>query len=104
MKTTVRPNLIIFHDPQDWEGIRQQLVRDHGAATLMISWRLRRELGFTVRQHRGLVSWRDKYDVSEPWHLTYEDVRHRMTYEDQIHLDFYSESAQTWFVLRYLNP
>jgi hypothetical protein len=26
-----------------------------------------------------------------------------MYYEDQVHLDFYNESAQSWFMLRYLN-
>lgn len=102
MKVSVRPNLVIFHDPQDWETIRQLLVRDHGAATLMISWRLRRELGFTVRQHRSLVTLAEKHGIDSSLLSIYND-RHRMTREDQIHLDFYSESAQTWFVLKYLN-
>jgi hypothetical protein len=26
-----------------------------------------------------------------------------MYYEDQVHLDFYSDSAQSWFQLKYLN-
>jgi hypothetical protein len=26
-----------------------------------------------------------------------------MHYEDQVHLDFYNESTQSWFQLKYLN-
>jgi hypothetical protein len=54
---------------------------------------MRKDLGFTVRHHRGLVPnlpgqiWRSGSN---------------MHYEDQIHLDFFTDAAQSWFQLRYL--
>jgi hypothetical protein len=32
----------------------------------------------------------------------YEDGPSMMHYEDQVHVDFYNEAAQSWFQLRYL--
>ena len=63
--------------------------KDFGEHIFAISWRLRRELGFTVRHHKALVPW-------------YEDST-RFSYADQIHLDFYEESNLSWFVLKYIN-
>jgi hypothetical protein len=54
--------------------------------------RLRRELGFTYRYHRGLVPNEHARKDGPTMH-----------YEDQVHLDFYNESTQSWFILRYLN-
>ena len=98
MKVTIKFGLIIFHQPYEWSMIQQQLIDDHGPK-ITISYVCRRELGFTVRRHKGLEPHDDatwEAMKSEGWH-------HRYHYQDQIHLDFYSESAQTWFVLKYLN-
>jgi len=98
MKVTVKRNLIIFHNPYEWSMIQQQLIDDYGPR-MAISFVCRRELGFTVRRHKGLVPHdNDTWEVmkSEGWN-------HRYRYEDQIHLDFYSEAAQTWFVLKYID-
>ena len=56
---------------------------------MAVRTRMRRELGFTYRWHN---QW-----TTEPGndHLRYP--------QEQIHLDFYNESAQSWFQLRYLN-
>jgi hypothetical protein len=88
-KITVKKNLIIFHKHEEWEKIYQQILQDFGNK-MTISFVLKRELGFTVRQHKGLMPANSKLDPS----LKY--------YEYQVHLDFYSESAQTWFQLKYL--
>jgi hypothetical protein len=98
MKTTIKKNLIIFHRPDQWSDLQAQLVADFGPK-IAISFVCRRELGFTVRRHKGLVPH------PEPeWELMKaEGWKHRYHYEDQVHLDFYSEAAQTWFVLKYLN-
>lgn len=88
-KITVKKNLIIFHKPEEWDDLFQVILRDFGTK-MAISFVLRRELGFTVRQHTGLMSANSKLDPS----LKY--------YEYQVHLDFYSEAAQTWFQLKYL--
>lgn len=90
-RVTVKKNLIVFHNPGDWSDIYALILRDYGMG-MAVRPKLRRELGFTYRHHRGL-----------------EPLKHprkggpTMYYEDQICLDFYSESAQSWFQLKYLN-
>jgi hypothetical protein len=98
MKITVKHNLIIFHTLSEWDRIQDRLSKDYGAK-IMISYVCKRELGFTVRRHKGLVPHsKENWEImkSEGWDNRYH-------YEDQIHLDFYSQSAQTWFVLKYLD-
>lgn len=86
-RVTVKRNLIIFHRPGEWSDIYAKILRDYGMG-MAVRTRLRRELGFTYRHHRGL-------EPNKPGP--------GMHYEDQVHLDFYSESAQSWFQLKYLN-
>ena len=38
----------------EWIPIQQRLLQEHGVATMGISWRCRRELGFTVRHHEEM--------------------------------------------------
>lgn len=92
MKVTVKKNLIIFHNPNDWQEISAQLVKEFGPS-ILISWKLKRELGFQVRHHKGLVQRTDQY---------VEDYQGQYFYQDQVHLDFFTEAAQSWFQLRYL--
>lgn len=98
MKVTVKQGLVIFHRPDQWSHIQAQLVQDFGPR-IAISFVCRRELGFTVRRHKGLVP----HPEAEWEIMKAEGWNHRYHYEDQVHLDFYSESSQTWFVLKYLN-
>jgi len=86
----VKKNLIIFRNADDWSAIFQQILRDYGSR-MAISFVMRRELGFTVRYHQEWI----EFDRSED--------RIRRYCEEQIHLDFFSESAQSWFQLKYLN-
>ena len=98
MKVSIKPGLVIFHDPQDWNTIRSQLGQDHGDR-ILISYVCRRELGFTVRRHKGLEPHdKDTWDV-----MKNQGWEHRYHYQEQIHLDFYDQAQQTWFVLKYLN-
>ena len=92
-KVTIKSKLIVFHKPGEWEPIWARILEEHGAR-MAIRWVMQRDLGFTVRHHRGLVP-------------NLPALRHHaggsnMHYEDQIHLDFFTESAQSWFQLRYL--
>ncbi len=91
MKVTVKKNLIIFHNPGDWSDIYALILRDFGMG-MAVRPRMKRELGFTYRHHRGLV----------PYERTRKDGP-TMRYEDQIHLDFFDEKTQSWFQLKYLN-
>jgi len=89
MKTKVKHNLVIFEKESDWEYIREKIKQDFGEKIFVISWRLKKELGFTVRYHRGLMPW--------------DDDKTQYYYQNQVHLDFFNESAHSWFVLKYIN-
>jgi hypothetical protein len=81
---TTKKNLIIFHNTEDWAQVLDRLAKDFGTAIRMRHI-MRRELGFTARDH---VQWLPKMDGGY--------------YCNQIHLDFYNEAAQSWFILKYL--
>jgi len=99
MKTTIKKNLIIFHQPNEWYALANRLRVEYGPSTMFISSKCRRELGFTVRHHKGLVPHEDI-----EWELMKDEGwKHRFHYEEQVHLDFYNEAQQSWFVLKYLN-
>ena len=87
-RVTVKKRLIIFHDAADWSAIYRRILEDYGMA-MSISFRMRRELGFSHRRHSQWIS------DSQGQGFNY--------LEDQVHLDFYSDSAQSWFTLKYLN-
>jgi len=89
-KITVRKNLIVFNNARDWENIQTRLIQEYGSR-IMISWVLKRELGFTVRDHQEWVEFDKTGD------------RQRYYMDNQIHLDFFNESAQSWFQLKYMN-
>lgn len=88
----VKKNLIVFRNPEEWQTILDTLYLEYGLS-IGISWVMRRELGFTVRNYRALVPNDYKPKPGRP----------DMHYEDQVCLDFYNESTQSWFLLRYLN-
>jgi hypothetical protein len=70
MKVTIKPGLIIFHKPFEWERIQYQLGLDYGTK-IMISYVCKRELGFTIRRHKGLEEHpKEIWEVmkSEGWH------------------------------------
>jgi hypothetical protein len=88
---TIKKNLIIFHKPGEWSDVYAKILQQYGMG-MAIRPRLKRELGFTYRHHRGLVPNENPRKDGPS-----------MRYEDQVHLDFYSEQAQSWFQLKYLN-
>ena len=100
MNVEVKKNLVIFHEPRDWSEISKKIVQDYGPS-VMISWRCRRELGFTVRHHKGLVAWtKEALEDFEGFGSRPPSTHY---YEDQVHLDFYNDAQQSFFVLKYLN-
>lgn len=76
-----------------------QLRKEYGQSIMLISSKCKRELGFTIRYHKGL----EKRTESEWEIMKLEGWDNRYYYQDQVHLDFYNESALSWFVLKYLN-
>lgn len=90
-KVTVKKNLIIFHNPGEWSDIYTKILEQYGMG-MAVRPRLKRELGFVYRQHQGLIP-NEYQSMGMP----------NMHYEQQVHLDFFSEAAQSWFQLKYLN-
>jgi len=88
MKIKVKPNLIIFESVGDWACVREKIKQEHGVGIFAISWRLKRELGFTVRYHKEFKPYQNS------------DIFH---YHTQVHLDFFNEASQSWFMLKYIN-
>jgi hypothetical protein len=66
-----------------WHKLKEKITEDYGRATVLISWRLREHVGFTVREHRD-------YQSGANWDQ-----------ENTIRLDFWDDSMQTMFLLRY---
>lgn len=91
MKVTVKKNLIIFHQPGEWSDIYARILQEYGMG-MAVRTRLRSELGFTYRHHRGLVPNPNPRKDGPT-----------MYYQDQVHLDFYLDSAQSWFQLKFLH-
>lgn len=94
MKIEIKKNLIIFHEPREWEEISARLVEEYGPS-ILISWKCRRKLGFTVRRHKGLVPF--EY-VDE----AHDSLKGRFYYEPRVHLDWYDEGLMSFFVLKYI--
>lgn len=84
--------LILKH--REWEKVFSQIKQDYAAtpATYLIRDRMKRDLGFTYREH---TEWTKEYEF-DPQH----DWRDG---NSKIHIDFYSEEAQTFFMLKYMN-
>ena len=90
-RITIKKNLIIFHHPGEWGDVYAKLLQQYGMS-MAIRPKLKRELGFTYRYHQGLEL------IENP-----TPNGPKMHYQDQVCLDFYSEQAQSWFQLKYLN-
>ena len=97
-KVTTKKNLIIFHNPEDWYRVLDRLAEDFGQAIRMRHI-MKRELEFTARDHRGLERNRTIVDMMDSHHISAPTGYH---YEQQVHLDFYTEASQSWFILKYL--
>ena len=65
-----------------WLKIRDQIRAEHGDSMILLRDKMKRELGFTVRTHSY-------------WDETYG-------YRQDTRIDFYNETAETYFRLKYL--
>jgi hypothetical protein len=70
----------------EWKVIRVQIIAEHGQSMVLLRDKMKRELGFTVRDHK-LWAKHPNGDTRVGF---------------QICLDFYNDSAETMFRLRYL--
>ena len=69
----------------EWDRIRKQIRTEFGPSMVMLRSKMRDELGFLPREHHAWVS---KMDGGH--------------YTSEIHIDFYTESARTWFLLKFI--
>ena len=88
---------------KQWQQIRKDMHNDYPKTVFMIKDKMKRLLGFTVREHHEWVedthaSKEPGFDLfsvhSEGW---YKGKRHELS----IRLDFYSEHKYTIFLLKY---
>jgi hypothetical protein len=70
---------------KEWEELRESIKRDYGQSTVMLSWKMKEALGFTVREHQR---WDDRFQ-------NYDDRR------SVICLDFVSEQHKIVYLLKY---
>jgi hypothetical protein len=65
----------------NWYKLKEQLTNDYSPSVMMLSYRMKDKLGFTVREHREWTQQRG--------------------YMVDIRLDFYNEPKRTMFLLKY---
>lgn len=78
--------------PKDWTDILVKIEREYGRAIALISFAMKRELGFTVRYYKF---WQKDDSATGSYDGYGEHVV-------EIHLDFDNEAAATYFRLKYL--
>jgi hypothetical protein len=86
-----------------WQRIREDLHTEHPKSVFMLKDKMRKVLGFTVREHQEWVpdkqaDTREGFDLfsslDDGW---YKGKRHEIS----IRLDFYNERKYTMFMLKY---
>lgn len=119
---------MIILEPSQWrDEIKPKLIKEYGPR-IMISFVCRRELGFTVREHKGWVDnpryrieLAQHHEAQRQYEEALQDVQHKkLSFNDisidwlmmgepskgntvhQICLDFYNEAQETYFRLKYL--
>jgi hypothetical protein len=75
--------------PEDsWIKLRQHLIQTQPKSVMMMRWKMLEVLGFTDRLHTVWIDKPNRYGG--------------MGYQRrEIHLDFFNESKQTFFLLKY---
>jgi len=93
---------------RQWRTIRAELHKEHPKTVFMIRDKMKRVLGFTVREHSGYRLKTPKelkeYDMSD--NIRYETQKENDFYRSHINeyvicLDFYSEKKYTMFLLKF---
>lgn len=87
--------IVLSH--REWDKIFALVKADYAdsPATYLISSRMRRDLGWTYREHRDWYKYANKEDYRD-YTNDWRDSSSR------IHIDFYTEEARTMFLLRYM--
>lgn len=91
-----------------WRTIRAELHKEHPKTVFMLRDKMKRVLGFTVREHSGYrprtARELAEYDLSD--NIRYETEKENRFYRENINehficLDFYNERKYTMFLLKF---
>lgn len=85
LKQTMTKHISLSHE--QWQKLREQLIKDNRPSVMLIRTKMREVLGFTDRSHREWVPT-DGYD----------GYGH---YKNIVCLDFYDEPKRVFFLLKY---
>lgn len=82
--------------PAQWKALRAELQKDHPVSVFALRSKMRSVLGFTIREHKEYyVNSQFKEQAQRG-----EDTAHGW-YKDVVHLDFYSDSKRTFFLMKH---
>ena len=95
----VKTQTIIFDSESEWERVKQRIIAQYGRTTVLVSWRLKQQLGFTVRRHQAYLPW-DKGQKDNWGHTT--ELQYQYYPVNQVHLDFYNDISLSFFILKFL--
>jgi len=79
--------VVIKLKPKQWVELENQLSTEYPRSVMIIRYKMKEVLGFTVRKHR---QWLPSHDA---------DSKGR--YQDWVMLDFYNEPMETFFRIKY---
>lgn len=74
-----------------WNRLKERLIKDYPASHVIMRSVMKRELGFTVRQHADWIR-------NTTPHKGFEE---RGYYRDCVYLDWYDANLKTFFLLKY---
>lgn len=88
---------------KQWQLIRKDMHNDYPQTVFMIKDKMKRVLGFTVREHREWVedTVSDDKDGFDLFSVQQDGWYKGKYHELSIRLDFYSEHKYTMFLLKY---
>jgi len=85
-----------------WQRIREDLHTEHPKSVFMLKDKMRKVLGFTVREHSEWVEFNSTTPTPPTWLETGQEGFYKNKHhEHSIRLDFYNERKYTMFMLKY---
>jgi hypothetical protein len=77
-----------------WNTIHTHIKEDYPPSVIMLREKMKKVLGFTPREHEEWVEYADAAARKQRGKSTKACIQ-------TVHLDFYSESKRTFFLLKY---
>jgi hypothetical protein len=85
-----------------WQRIRAELHTEHPKSVFMLKDKMRKVLGFTVREHNEWVETKKELYAEPDWLSTGQEGFYKNKHhEHSIRLDFYNERKYTMFMLKF---